>query len=730
MAEESKPMSSSRVNVVADMYFGSAEKTVTESSYDQNSYLRPYNTDDLWQKTGDYTLYEAMGFDDQVSVAMQLKKDLVIGSGWDITVEQSGDSAIRDDIYQRLEEDVEVNFEDQLEELIDNAYSYGFACSEKLFRMRDDNTLSFKELRTRHPNTWRLHTDKHGRMEKYEQMGSDDSVAINPKSLIHMINQGKWQNPYGRSDLRAAYEAWMTKRHIIRFYAIFLEKHASPTPYAKYDKKAPKDKVLEIFNIIKKFQTKTAMVFPKEFEVDFLESKSNGDAYTKGINLFNMFIGRSLTIPDLLGFSGSESQSGGSQALGREQMTVFSKHIERRRRSLERIVNKHIVQPLVTWNYGQVELFPKFVLKPLSDDKAIEYAKIFLEAVKGNAYKPNDEEINHFRTLIKFPEGAVEHKEAAPSPFFESPGIPGKDSPPEDEIESDGDLPEEEGAKKKEFKAYLTPKDELSKKIHKRLNVPATKALLEANHQKLLAELAPVTEEIFEDLKEQIRKKKILGEKPHPERIDSIKIKNLSKMNAVLKRNLKSHYKDSQILARQELPRQVFNEPMPTEEFLNYLDQDTFDYIGDWEYRMSQFTREELKRAIRDGLPLSTVEGVMDTDGKRLSDTSLERYSRTKHTEVMNYGRQAEFEASGVVSGFLYSAIMDGRTTEICRGLHGKKFKKGTEPIPPMHFNCRSLLIPITIFDDKEAQKFPSSSEQKKTDKFIEKNKGKGFAKR
>ena len=88
-------------------------------------------------------------------------------------------------------------------------------------------------------------------------------------------------------------------------------------PIAKYDKGVDKSKISEMFEIIKKFQAKTAIVIPKEFEVDFLESKSKGEAFTKGLNLFNMFIARSLFVPDLLGFSGSDSGSGGSQALGR-----------------------------------------------------------------------------------------------------------------------------------------------------------------------------------------------------------------------------------------------------------------------------------------------------------------------------------------------------------------------------------------------------------------------------
>jgi phage gp29-like protein len=96
----------------------------------------------------------------------------------------------------------------------------------------------------------------------------------------------------------------MVKRHIVRFYAIFLEKAAGPIPVAKYEKSVPNARVQEVHNAIKNFQAKTAITLPKDFDIEFLEAKGNGEAYVKGINLFNMFIGRALTIPDLLGFQG------------------------------------------------------------------------------------------------------------------------------------------------------------------------------------------------------------------------------------------------------------------------------------------------------------------------------------------------------------------------------------------------------------------------------------------
>jgi hypothetical protein len=73
----SQPMAENTENLVDKLYFGTAEKTVATSAYHSDSYYKPYNPDDIWQKAGDYSIYEEMKNDDQVNVALQLKTDLV-----------------------------------------------------------------------------------------------------------------------------------------------------------------------------------------------------------------------------------------------------------------------------------------------------------------------------------------------------------------------------------------------------------------------------------------------------------------------------------------------------------------------------------------------------------------------------------------------------------------------------------------------------------------------------
>lgn len=680
------------------------DKTVRETAVDPKSTFNPWNSDDLYQKRSDYSIYEDMVNDDQVNVALNVKKDLIIGSGFHFLVEDSDSEEIREDLEVAFTEDVEKSFEDILMEMM-TAYDFGFSVSEKQFKLRNDGSLTLKNIRTRHPVSWLFWQDVHGNIIKYEQQGTTTEFSdINPNALLHFINNPRFENPYGTSDLRAAYTAYFIKRQITKFYAIFLEKAASPIPVAKYDKNIASDEdIQKIHDTIKKFQASTAMTIPKEFEIDFLDAKGTGEVYVKGINMFNMFIGRALFVPDLLGFQGAET-TGGSQALGQEQMQVFFKHIWKRRRTLENLINEHLVKPLVRWNFGDVEKFPKFKFNPIDNKQAEQNAKLWLEAIKSPLYKITDEDINHFKKIIDFPE----------TDFDELEDDPIEVAAREAEIETKPEVKEE---KKEEFVRIFKP---TNGEFAKKTDVKVIENQFNSALEMFIASSKPIINDIYEGLFADLRKAK----KPNPETI-KLKKPPLKKLKKLLDESMLDMFKRGQEIAQGEIFK--LNFAMQTsKEFLRTLESENFNAIGDWEFNVTKAARVEMIAAIKDGLPIQSVIEVLDETGKKALQVSTERYARTKFTEVMNKGRREWFESTGVVAGYQYSAILDDRTTTICRGLHGKKFKSGTEPIPPMHFNCRSLLIPITKFEEFKPD---SKAGGKNIDAFIDDEKGKGFSK-
>lgn len=82
------------------------------------------------------------------------------------------------------------------------------------------------------------------------------------------------------------------------------------------------------------------------------------------------------------------------------------------------------------------------------------------------------------------------------------------------------------------------------------------------------------------------------------------------------------------------------------------------------------------------------------------------RFARTATNDIYNRAHMDRYEDSGVVDGVQFSAHIDDRTTDICTMLHGTIYALSDRniPVPPMHFNCRSRIIPYfgTIPEERD----------------------------
>jgi len=104
---------------------------------------------------------------------------------------------------------------------------------------------------------------------------------------------------------------------------------------------------------------------------------------------------------------------------------------------------------------------------------------------------------------------------------------------------------------------------------------------------------------------------------------------------------------------------------------------------------------KDITRALSDWLPQGTNIAAR-----------AELIARVNVSDIYNYTRFQILTApqlQNLIQAFLYSAILDGRTTELCRSLAGRIFTKeelmSTGLVPPNHFRCRSILLPVTVYD-------------------------------
>lgn len=113
-----------------------------------------------------------------------------------------------------------------------------------------------------------------------------------------------------------------------------------------------------------------------------------------------------------------------------------------------------------------------------------------------------------------------------------------------------------------------------------------------------------------------------------------------------------------------------------------------------------------LANKLKDELVKAAINGnnpvVTDRRLRKIFDSTkanTERLVRTESTYVANATTAKRYEEMGVEE-YEFTAVMDRRTSTICREMNGETFKlKDFQPgtnAPAMHPNCRSTIVPST----------------------------------
>lgn len=102
-------------------------------------------------------------------------------------------------------------------------------------------------------------------------------------------------------------------------------------------------------------------------------------------------------------------------------------------------------------------------------------------------------------------------------------------------------------------------------------------------------------------------------------------------------------------------------------------------------------TPAQMARRIVGTAQLRGANGVTEITRREASTIT-----RTAVQTMANASRQQVYDAnSDLFTHERFVATLDSRTTPICRANDGKQYKRGEGPHPPLHFNCRSVRVPV-----------------------------------
>lgn len=147
------------------------------------------------------------------------------------------------------------------------------------------------------------------------------------------------------------------------------------------------------------------------------------------------------------------------------------------------------------------------------------------------------------------------------------------------------------------------------------------------------------------------------------------------------------------------------------EEAREFLDKYSLEISVITDETVLNRIREALRKGLEEGISnKELIERIRRTSETWLSEWHAQTIARTETGKMYNAGRLARWldpEINGFVEALQYDAIIDKRTTELCKHLDGKivSIKRAdviAEYTPPNHFQCRSTWLPITKYEEWE----------------------------
>lgn len=127
--------------------------------------------------------------------------------------------------------------------------------------------------------------------------------------------------------------------------------------------------------------------------------------------------------------------------------------------------------------------------------------------------------------------------------------------------------------------------------------------------------------------------------------------------------------------------------------------------------RFGQSFKDSVEKSVRLGIVNGQTTKQISNAVKttvNIKRNQLDSITRTVTQSVVNTANEQVYKNNSIEK-YKYLAILDARTTDICKSLNNKIFEVGNGPIPPQHFNCRSFTVPV--YEDLEDKNYDTYNE-------------------
>lgn len=720
-----------------------------------------YNPDDLINTKG-FRIYRKMMLDEQVKAVVRFKRDAVTSRDYYFELDGEKYGLSDEEVERRIKlsecivENMKGSWVDALNGIM-SGVSNGFSLTEIMPKMIEFEGLSYwglDRLKLKPFDTFRFSVDEFGNVTKTVQRMGGKEQEIDLNKFIHYVVNPDVDEHYGGSELREAYRAWYSKDITIKFRNIYLERHAGGfhtiQPPQGVTVQPGTTLYTSIQDILANINVKTGILLPAGFTM-ISHYPSNKADYDKAIEFNDTAIARALLVPNLLGVSPQGDV--GSYSQSTNQLKAFIWTLKADGDRLDDALNEQLFSKLGRLNFGD-EGWPRYRSKPISIDQAVEIVKTWKELVGAGAVTPTDTDEKYIRELFEFPEkGEEEIKKNGPVtalPGSDGAGTDGgqpkndalpdsQDNPQGNQNASEEDLAAASAAAKD---STIVGIGSVSVSAFSRAMRRVDFAVIAKNSDSITDEYSNKTADTMDLIIQDLIAKAKTGGNLNEDVRNNIAALKVDKQ---LKRKLNNvqfaMLKEGSKLGIQHASIEI--DKAKGEAFSRKVDMGRLDMIAEDYFQTTAFKitgnlsdeavkiiESEILNGARYDKTWAQVEesiyrtfasrGMITTElakealgealGVNSPDARIRTIVRTSTFDAINNARYSYFTDPGLggfVKAFEYSAILDSRTTSICRhldeedrGNHSVEwYNENSQFRPPNHYNCRSLMIPVTELD-------------------------------
>ena len=534
-----------------------------------------------------------------------------------------------------------------------------------------------------------IKVDRFGNILEFQQDGTHGGNTATLDEVIYYAFRGNANNRYGTSLLHSVYDPWKGKQKIFRIYAMFMATNASGTRVAKVPNNSTKKQLQDAQATMRKLATAQSFAVIKDWEID-VDKPGSGT----GGHFLEMMQEMDRQIDTgIYGDSAFSAQDQGSYA----SRSVSQSNVQSRMRA---------------WGDAFMEAFSEQFCTQLLRENGFDGP---LPRITADMVEDAGSRIEKYKVLGDLKQKqviTVALPDEAQKKVMQDLGIAAEDL-------VDATTPEAKA------EPVIEPKPEVraSELIHAAAPSGRDNATLKRNgkqYDTLAKDGAKDLSNTWQSIVPQIMKK-IDGQVFNP-KLNGWKVTDLTKLRQIAVETVK--YKssdmrksmDATLRSGDELGQKHVQSMLPVEAAAGFtpraaiqsLQNHTFLTLEKKYPQIAEQVYYQLEAGIRGDLAPNVVRaniqdylvnGSVYTPG--LANTIIE----TSLSSAYNDARMSLFRqvvdvtgnTPGGIIGYVFSAIMDDFTTDICSSFDGKAFRADDPslPQPPLHFNCRSQLIPV-----------------------------------